>query len=285
MPRIAISGHTIHYQQAGAGGDIVLIHGLLGNIAFWWFSLVPHLTKTHRVTALDLRGHGFSAVTPSGYRAVDLADDVAALMAGLNISNAHLVGHSFGGAVSLALAARKPELVGRLTLADAWLPSAGPLPRAARPWSETRQRLMARGIEVEQDMPHAAQGLFEELLDAPVGVGQGGGIAMLGGSSRAVRRWRELMKATSAYREIMDPAGLSPMELRRIRTPTHILSGARSRYRQNAAVLSRLLPNRTQAVIPGAGHYFPLLRPQAMLSAMALPAPGRTPVPAIGAAQ
>ena len=118
MPRVKLRDNTMHYQQIGSGPDVILIHGLFCSIAFWWFRVAPALAEHHRVTALDLRGHGFSGISPDRYRAVDLAKDVVALMDHLKIDRAHVIGHSFGGAVGVALASTRPERISQLTLAD-----------------------------------------------------------------------------------------------------------------------------------------------------------------------
>lgn len=128
MPRITLRNHKVHFQQMGSGPDIVLIHGLSCHIAFWWFHVAPHLSKTHRVTAVDLRGHGFTGMTESGYRPCDLAADVEALLAHLGVAKARILGHSFGGAVASALTTLQPDCVSELILADAWLPSLQPVP-------------------------------------------------------------------------------------------------------------------------------------------------------------
>ncbi|MBD3765592.1 MAG: alpha/beta fold hydrolase, partial [Rhodobacterales bacterium] len=167
MPRVQLRNHKVHYQQTGHGPDVVLIHGLSCNIAFWWFHVAEHLAHSRRVTAIDLRGHGFSGMTDTGYRAVDLAADVAALLDHLDVAGAHVVGHSFGGAVAAALAAERPDLVAELTLADAWLPSLQPVPplQGSAEWAATRARAEARGIQIDPALPLVVRGLFSELLD------------------------------------------------------------------------------------------------------------------------
>lgn len=286
MPRATLRDHVIHYQQAGRGPDIVLIHGLFCNIAFWWFRVAPKLAETHRVTALDLRGHGFSAMSSAGYRAVDMAADVAALMDHLGIRQAHVIGHSFGGAVALALAARDPAKVQRVTLADAWVPSiqtSAPLADEAG-WHRVQARLSARGIHLQGDLPRVAQGFFEELLDSAEAEGSAAGGALagpamgpmggqMGQPSRALRRWRDLMERTSAHRELHDPAGLGDAHLRRVEQPVDLIYGARSRYLANRDGLKALLPRRRVVMVPEAGHFFPLLRPEAFLQALNPPDP------------
>ncbi|MEM6913379.1 MAG: alpha/beta fold hydrolase, partial [Pseudomonadota bacterium] len=60
-----------HKQPA----DIVFVHGLATNMAFWYASIAMAFSSVARVTLIDLRGHGRSSTPPSGYRAPDLAAD------------------------------------------------------------------------------------------------------------------------------------------------------------------------------------------------------------------
>ena len=122
MPKAAINGFDVHYQQMGQGADVVLLHGLFASLAFWYFSVMPGLAKSFRVTAYDLRGHGYTDIPNAGYTSSDMANDLHALLDHLQIERAHLVGHSFGGAVALQYTLIHPERVHSLTLADAWVP-------------------------------------------------------------------------------------------------------------------------------------------------------------------
>ena len=369
MPRVQLRNHKVHYQQTGQGPDIVLIHGLSCNIAFWWFHVAAHLAHSHRVTAIDLRGHGFSGMTETGYRAVDLAGDVAALLEHLDLRRTHVIGHSYGGAVSASLAAERPDLVAELTLADAWLPSLQPIPpiQGVAEWAATRARAEARGIEIDAHLPLVVRGLFSELLDEidflasdhdehalhrgadhwedgarppgaaqpggwrgsriaglwagagtraglaaglGAGVGAGGGPRFLrrgaaggpmqpsaapridrmtaearaarrqalqgalmmtgspGQPSQAVRRWHDLMHDSHARTEFLDVTGIEAPALRDIRGDVRLVYGARSAYRPTADALQDLLPRARLQIVPRASHYFPLLRPQALLRAL-----------------
>lgn len=291
VPRIELREHLVHYQQIGQGPDVLLIHGLFCNIAFWWFHVAPRLAESRRVTAFDLRGHGFSGMSDAGYRAIDLAEDVTALMDHLRIARTHVIGHSFGGAVALALAVEHPERVSRLTLADVWVPSLQQLaPLSEGPgWPALRGRLAARGIVVDGDMPKVAQALYEEILgeeddpekDAPNEAPPGQELASRllrgalqfganpdGSPTRAMRRWQRLMELTAARRELHDPTGLEPERLRGISRPADLIYGARSRYRPSGEALERLLPSARRVSVPDAGHFFPLLKPEALLEAV-----------------
>src|SRR4051812_47072954 len=102
MPIFAPNRLQQHYQQAGTRPDVVLIHGLTGDLSLWFLSqTIQTLSATRRVTAYDLRGHGYSDAPPTGYTSADYAGDLFSLMDELGIERATLVGHSFGGVIAL----------------------------------------------------------------------------------------------------------------------------------------------------------------------------------------
>src|SRR5690606_18772911 len=114
MPKIRANGIETHYITLGEGPDVTMLHGFLGNLAVWHLNIVPELRKQFRVTTYDLRGHGYSQVTPSGYSSEELAADLKALLDELGIERTHLVGHSYGADVCLHFSLLYPERVGRL---------------------------------------------------------------------------------------------------------------------------------------------------------------------------
>lgn len=104
----------------GAGGvPVVFVHSSAGSTAHWTPQLA-HLRRTRRAVALDLRSHGQSASPPRDDYAVDsLAGDIAAVADGLKLKRFVLVGHSMGGAASLAHAGAHPERVAGLVVVGA----------------------------------------------------------------------------------------------------------------------------------------------------------------------
>src|SRR3712207_3517403 len=101
MPKVLAGGVRTHYQQLGEGPDVVLVHGLGANLAFWYLGAAPLIATDHRVTAYDLRGHGLTARTPSGYSTGQLAADLMAVLDRLKIERTTLIGHSYGAAIAL----------------------------------------------------------------------------------------------------------------------------------------------------------------------------------------
>jgi len=111
-----VGGRKISYAGAGQDGDVILlVHGYGGDRNSWLFLQEP-LAARHRVYALDLPGHGTSAKDVGDGTLDVLADAVTGVLDAVGVDRAHLVGHSLGGAVALAVAAREPGRIASLTL-------------------------------------------------------------------------------------------------------------------------------------------------------------------------
>jgi pimeloyl-ACP methyl ester carboxylesterase len=111
-------GVRLRYVEAGSGPLVVLLHGFPDS-SYGWRRQIPALAAAgFRVVAPDQRGYGLSD-KPAGARAYGirrLADDVAALVAALGESRAHVVGHDWGAGVAWAFAMRHPERLARLAV-------------------------------------------------------------------------------------------------------------------------------------------------------------------------
>lgn len=120
---IDVDGHQVHVVEAGDGPVVVLVHGFGASTHdFEQFVLEP-LAQTHRVIALDLYGFGWSERNPAfAYGWTLWADQLAGTLDALGIARATVVGHSMGGAVATVFAARYPDRIDRLVLADSFYP-------------------------------------------------------------------------------------------------------------------------------------------------------------------
>lgn len=107
---------------------MVLVHGL-GKRGASWDEVAEAFAATHRVYALDLRGHGDSD-WPGTYSLELMRDDTIGFCDALGLAGVTLVGHSAGGIVSYLLAQVRPDLVGRLVLEEAPVLSAAVPTRA-----------------------------------------------------------------------------------------------------------------------------------------------------------
>jgi pyruvate dehydrogenase E2 component (dihydrolipoamide acetyltransferase) len=113
---IEVDGIRVRYSRQGSGEKtVVLLHGFGGDLDNWLFNVGP-LADAAEVVAVDLPGHGESAVSLPGTSVEALARFVAAFLDGLGIDRAHLVGHSLGAAVAAQLALDHPERVAGLGL-------------------------------------------------------------------------------------------------------------------------------------------------------------------------
>ena len=117
--RLTIDGRTVHVEQRGEGEPLLLLHGF-GESTYSWRKVVPALAEHCRTIAIDLNGFGYTERPKD--RAAYSRDGQLRLILGvldaLNIESAHVAGHSYGGAMALALAARHPERVRSLILID-----------------------------------------------------------------------------------------------------------------------------------------------------------------------
>ena len=108
--------NTRYWMAGNTGPQVVLIHGV-GRFLEEWLPSFDNLAAHNRVYALDLPGHGHTDKPLSAsYRLADLARFVNGFMEALDISPAHVVGHSLGGGIALQLTLQFPEAVDRLVL-------------------------------------------------------------------------------------------------------------------------------------------------------------------------
>jgi len=113
---VLVQGAKIHYQRAGAGRPLLLLHGLVGSAKNWRRN-INFLARHSSVYAIDHFNMGQSERVPglnAGLEAT--ADRLAALMDALGLDEADIAAHSHGGAVAMMFAARHPERVRRLIL-------------------------------------------------------------------------------------------------------------------------------------------------------------------------
>jgi len=111
-----VNGAKVHYQRAGSGRPLLLLHGLVGS-AKNWRQNISFLSRHSTVYAVDLFNMGESDRVPgldAGLEAT--ADRLAAYMDAVGLHEADIAAHSHGGSVAMMLAARHPERVGRLIL-------------------------------------------------------------------------------------------------------------------------------------------------------------------------
>ena len=116
VPYIQTSRLRIYYEIRGRGESLVLIRGL-GSSSESAPELVEELSARFSVVSFDNRSVGLTDQPQEPFTVRDMADDTAALMDGLEIDSAHVLGISLGGMIAQELALRHPHRVRRLALA------------------------------------------------------------------------------------------------------------------------------------------------------------------------
>jgi pimeloyl-ACP methyl ester carboxylesterase len=107
----------IHYVTAGVGRPVLLLHQTPRS---WdeYRDVIPLLAKERRVVAMDTIGYGESYKPPARFDIEDYARGAAALLDGLGIASAAVVGHHTGAVIAMELAASLPDRVERLVLSS-----------------------------------------------------------------------------------------------------------------------------------------------------------------------
>lgn len=126
MKKIAVDGQQIAYRAAGSGPPLVLLHGGLVDSRAWRREINAFSDEFH-VVAWDAPGCGGSSDTRPDATLGDYADCVAELIDALELGPAHILGHSFGGGLALAVYQRHSRLVRSMILVSAYAGWAGSL--------------------------------------------------------------------------------------------------------------------------------------------------------------
>jgi len=111
-----VNGLKMYYEIHGSGEPVVLLHGAFMTITNNWTGWIDELSKTRKVIAVEMQGHGRTADIDRDISGANLADDVAALLDYLKIPRADLIGYSMGGGVAMECAIRHPDKVRKVVV-------------------------------------------------------------------------------------------------------------------------------------------------------------------------
>jgi pimeloyl-ACP methyl ester carboxylesterase len=111
-----VNGLKMYYEVHGSGDPVVLLHGAFMTITNNWTGWIDELSKTRKVIAVEMQGHGRTADIQRDFSDENLADDVAALLDYLKIPRADIIGYSMGGAVAMQCAIRHPDKVRKVVV-------------------------------------------------------------------------------------------------------------------------------------------------------------------------
>ena len=237
--RIDLSQGTLSYLRAGNGPPVLFFHGLNGNAESWRRQL-DGLAGSLEMWAWDAPGYGDS--DPGGDGLDDLAAAALAFIERVTAGPVHLVGHSMGGLVAMAVALRAPRRVQRLVLSCTH-PGHG---LSGADAADERYRRRLRELD---ELPSAeygarrARGMLPEGTDPAVlaevaRIAAGARAEGLGAAALAIQR-----------------ANLQP-ELHRIQAPTLVITADRDRVAPLAKARPLLegIPQARHQVLEGLGH-------------------------------
>ncbi len=113
-----IDGLKVHYEIEGTGKDILLLHGW-GACIESFAPVINALKVRRRVVALDFPGFGQSEMPQEEMTVYDYAELTAKWMLKIGLAKTDIICHSFGGRVTMLLASKYPELIGKIAFVDA----------------------------------------------------------------------------------------------------------------------------------------------------------------------
>lgn len=259
-----ISSGRLHYVSCGSGPDILMIHGLGGQLGNFDCGLIDNLARDHRVTVVDRPGMGYStrrypSQTNVGAQAALMEEVIAAL----NLDRPLVVGHSLGGAIALALALRgRAKLRGLALLAPLTLP--------VTEYSEA-----FAGLAIESDVLRRFVGWtfavptmvrrpepVRELIFGPEDIPddypvKGGGLLTL--------RPRHFIETSRDFVESGTDLPAMARQYANLRVPARILYGTEDRILDPEYHGSSLVARHPQIgleLVEGAGHMLPVTRPE-----------------------
>ena len=125
---VPVNGIKVYYEVYGEGRPIVLLHGAFYTIDMNWGQLIPDLSKTRKVIAIEFQGHGHTPFSDRKLSIATLASDVEGVMDYLKIDSADVAGYSMGGSVAYQFAVQSPKRLRKLVIisstykTDGWLP-------------------------------------------------------------------------------------------------------------------------------------------------------------------
>lgn len=120
-----VNGLKMYYEVHGNGDPVVLLHGAFMTIPGNWNGWIDELSKTRKVIAVEMQGHGRTADIQRPINGKNLADDVAGLLDYLKIPSADVIGYSMGGGVAMECAIRHPDKVRKVVSISAVLRNDG----------------------------------------------------------------------------------------------------------------------------------------------------------------
>ena len=259
---INVGGARLHVREQGQGPALLMIHGLGGHMAHFTYEVARQLAHHHRVVTVDRPGSGYSTRRPgtqAGLR--EQAAALAELIDRLELECPLVVGHSFGGAVALALALDFPERVAGLSLLAplTHLPDETPPAfRGLATRSPLLRRLMAWTVATPGAIACGGAVLEEVFGPDPVPHDfstRGGGLLGL--------RPSQFLAAAEDMGALPEQLPAYSSRYGELRMPVAVLFGRSDRilpWREHGESLACKVPHAVLEVVEG-GHMLPIAQP------------------------
>ena len=264
MATIAVNGVQLFYELSGTGAiPLVLVHGSWSS-HHSWDRVVPGLAKSFRVLAYDRRGHSESQRSSAQDSIREDVADLAALVEHLGLAPAWVAGNSFGGSITLRLAAERPDLLRGVIAHEPPLLSLLADDLAVAPMLEDARRRIGAVVERIAAGDHA--GAAEQFVET-VALGPGTWVLLPPDLQRTF-----IENAPTYLGEANDPEQLA-FDLDRIKAfprPVLLTSGDRSppMFAPVIAKLAKALPSIEVRTFRGAGHIPQATHPDAYVEAI-----------------
>jgi pimeloyl-ACP methyl ester carboxylesterase len=260
---VQIGETRLHIVERGSGPPLVLVHGLGAQLRNFTYALVDPLAANFRVICVDRPGCGYST-RPARVSASlpGQAAAIAKLLAALDIAKPIIVGHSYGGAVALALALNHSENVGGLALIAPLTHAQDAAPAAFRDLvilSPRLRKLIAWTVAVPLSMAAGAKVL--SLVFRPDAVPPD--FATAAGGLLAFRPG-QFFAASSDLVSVNDDLPAMEARYSSIRMPVGILFGRSDEilsYQEHGVAMQSKIPGLVVSLVDG-GHMLPLTAPE-----------------------
>ncbi len=267
MKRTNFDGVELEYAVEGSGEPVVLIHGSILADYLSTLRAEPTLTQGHRAVSYCRRGFGGSTHPKGPLSIHEQAADCRKLMDHLNINNAHVVGHSYGGAIAMQLAADSPEYVHSLSLLEPLLPMV--LDPASPMGAQFSRDMVPVGQFYQQGNKAGAIDAFMRLVVGP-----------------DYRTWLDRILPGAFDQAVADadtffmtefPAAqqwrFTIEDANRIKRPVMFVGGAASVFapygKEIGELMTKWFPQSETIWLPAETHAFPITNPKGTCQALA----------------
>ncbi len=161
-----VNGLKMYYEIHGSGEPVVLLPGAFMAITDDWQVWISELSKTRKVIAVEMQGHGRTADISRDITYENLADDVAGLLDYLKVPNADIIGYSLGAGTAMMCAIRHPEKVRKVVSISAPIRRDGWVKEANDAWPNfSPDMFKGTPAETEREKLNPVPGSFPDFFN------------------------------------------------------------------------------------------------------------------------